>query len=97
MYVHNKSHCLDLAIVHSCNNVSVRNAMSTVQEVAFAFDYSGKKLQAFFDELEADATTKENMGGGERTKLRTLCEARWTSQGTHCIPLRRHIQLWSMR
>ena len=62
MYVHNKSHCLDLAIVHSCNNVSVRNAMSTVQEVAFAFDYSGKKLQAFFDELEADATTKENMG-----------------------------------
>ena len=38
--------------------------MSTVQEVAFAFDYSGKKLQAFFDELEADATTKENMGGG---------------------------------
>jgi hypothetical protein len=64
MYVHNKSHCLDLAIVHSCNNVSVRNAMSTVQEVAFAFDYSGKKLQAFFDELEADATTKENMGGG---------------------------------
>jgi hypothetical protein len=71
--------------------------MSTVQEVAFMFDYSGKKLQAFFDELEADATTKENMGGGERTKLRTLCEARWTSQGTHCIPLRRHIQLWSMR
>jgi hypothetical protein len=50
--------------------------MSTVQEVAFAFDYSGKKLQAFFDELEADATTKENMGGGGlRTKLRTLGSA----------------------
>ena len=29
------------------------------------FDYSGKKLQAFFDELDADATTKENMGGGK--------------------------------
>jgi hypothetical protein len=42
--------------------------MSTVQEVAFAFDYSGKKLQAFFDELEADATTKENMGGGGGVK-----------------------------
>ena len=69
MYVHNKSHCLDLAIVHSCNNVSVRNAMSTVQEVTFAFDYSGKKLQAFFDELDADATTKENMGGGEGEKI----------------------------
>jgi hypothetical protein len=39
--------------------------MSIVQEVAFTFDYSGKKLQAFFDELDADATTKENMGGGK--------------------------------
>ena len=48
--------------------------MSTVQEVVFAFDYSAKKLQVFFDELDADATTKENMGGG-RTKLRTFCEA----------------------
>ena len=77
-------------------NRLVRNVISTVQEVAF--DYSAKKLHAFFDERDADATTKENMGeGGERTKLRTLCEARWTSQGTHCIPLRRHIQLWSMR
>ena len=36
--------------------------MSTVQEVAFAFDYSAMKLQALFDELDADATTKENMG-----------------------------------
>ena len=59
MYVHNKSHCLNLAIVHSCNDVSVRNVMSTVQEVAFAFDYSAKKLHAFFDELNADATIKE--------------------------------------
>ena len=39
----------------------VRNAMSTVQEVAFAFDNSTKKLHAFFDEWEADAVTKENM------------------------------------
>jgi hypothetical protein len=31
----------------------VRNVMSTVQEVAFAFDYSAKKLHAFFDEREA--------------------------------------------
>jgi hypothetical protein len=44
--------------------------MSTVQEVAFAFDYSAKKLHAFFDEQEAGAATKENME--KRTKLRTL-------------------------
>jgi hypothetical protein len=35
----------------------VRNVMSTVQEITFAFDYSAKKLHAFFDERDADATT----------------------------------------
>jgi hypothetical protein len=50
--------------------------ISTVQEVAF--DYSAKKLHAFFDEREAGAATKENME--KRTKLRTLCEMRWTSR-----------------
>ena len=44
MYVHCKSHCLNLAIVHSCKDTSVRNVMSTVQGVAFSFDYSSKKL-----------------------------------------------------
>jgi hypothetical protein len=34
--------------------------------------------QAFFDGLAADAATKENME--KRTKLRTLCETRWTSR-----------------
>jgi hypothetical protein len=78
LYVHCKSHCLNSAIVHSCNDKSVRNVMTTVQEVAFSFDYSAKKLQAFFDELESDAATKEKME--KRTKLRTLCETRWTSR-----------------
>ncbi|CAG2216191.1 unnamed protein product [Mytilus edulis] len=78
MYVHCKSHCLNLAIVHSCKDTSFRNVMSTVQEVAFSFDYSSKKLQAFYQELDSDATTKENMD--KRTKLRTLCETRWTSR-----------------
>ena len=69
-YVHCKSHCLNLAIVHSCNYNSVRNVMTTVQEIGFAFDYSAKRLQAFFDELAADAATKENME--KRTKLRNI-------------------------
>jgi hypothetical protein len=43
-------------------------------EVAFAFDYSAKKLQALFYVLDADASTKENLE--KRTKLRILCETR---------------------
>ena len=77
-YIHCKSHCLNLAIVHSCKDNSVRNVMTTVQEIGFAFDYSAKRLQALFDELAADAATKENME--KRTKLTTLCEKRWTSR-----------------
>ena len=50
----------------------VRNVISTVQEVAF--DYSAKKLHAFFDERDADATTKENIE--KRIELRTLCKMR---------------------
>jgi hypothetical protein len=56
----------------------VRNFMSTVQEVVFAFDSSAKKLHAFFDEWEADAVTKVNME--KKTTLRTLCEMRWKSR-----------------
>ena len=77
-YVHCKSHCLNLAIVHSCKDASVRTIMSTVQDIAFSFDYSAKKMDAFSNELDADILTKEELDG--RRKLRTLCETRWTSR-----------------
>lgn len=38
-YVHCKAHSLSLALIHSSNDVCVRNMMSTVQEIAFSFDY----------------------------------------------------------
>lgn len=60
LYVHCKSHCLNLAIVHSCSDKSIRNDITTVQEVVFLLDYSAKKLQTYVDELESDAATKKN-------------------------------------
>ncbi|CAC5367314.1 unnamed protein product [Mytilus coruscus] len=77
-YVHCKSHCLNLAIVHSSKDAKVRTIMSTVQDIAFSFDYSAKKMEAFYNELDADILTKEELDG--RRKLRTLCETRWTSR-----------------
>ncbi|CAG2257347.1 unnamed protein product [Mytilus edulis] len=77
-YVHCKSHCLNLAIVHSCKDASVRTIMSTVQDIAFSFDYSAKKMDAFYNEVDADILTKEELDG--KRKLRTLCETRWTSR-----------------
>ncbi|XP_045204590.2 52 kDa repressor of the inhibitor of the protein kinase-like [Mercenaria mercenaria] len=77
-YVHCKSHCLNLALVHSSKLQCVRTMMKTVQDIAFAFQYSAKRLQAFADELANDANTREQLDG--RHKLKTLCETRWMSR-----------------
>jgi len=77
-YVHCKAHSLNLALIHSCKESCVRTVMATVQEVAFAFDYSAKRLAAFDDELAADNDTQDKLE--RRSKLRTLCETRWSSR-----------------
>ncbi|XP_033746866.1 zinc finger MYM-type protein 1-like [Pecten maximus] len=78
VYVHCKEHCLNLAIVHSCKEQCVRTIMGTVQDITFALDYSSKRLLAFCEELSGDENVQEQMD--QRTKLRTLCETRWTSR-----------------
>ena len=47
VYVHCKSHCLNLAIGDSCKDASVWTLMGTIQDTAFAFDYSAKKFTGF--------------------------------------------------
>ncbi|XP_076076084.1 52 kDa repressor of the inhibitor of the protein kinase-like [Mytilus galloprovincialis] len=78
-YVHCKAHNLNLAIVHACKEPLVRNLMDTVQAIAFAFDYSAKRLTSFKENLgTAPNVVKEEMG--RRQKLKTLCETRWASR-----------------
>ncbi|VDI83267.1 Hypothetical predicted protein [Mytilus galloprovincialis] len=78
-YVHCKPHNLNLAIVHACKEPLVRNLMDTVQAIAFAFDYSAKRLTSFKENLgTAPNVVKEEMG--RRQKLKTLCETRWASR-----------------
>ena len=65
--------------------------MPTVQDVAFAFDYSSKKLQAFYEEVDADAATKDM---DTRTKLHTLCETRSDKLMEHqCAILERKVRV----
>lgn len=52
--------------------------MDTVQTIAFAFDYSAKRLLSFKENLEANDQVKETME--RRQKLKTLCETRWASR-----------------
>ena len=77
-YVHCKAHSLNLAIGHACKEPLVRNMLGTLQQIAFAFDYSAKRLLAFQDCRSQDAAVREEME--RRTKLRTLCEMRCASR-----------------
>lgn len=78
MYVHCKAHCLNLGVVHACKEPTVRTMMAVVQECGFAFHYSAKRLEAFISELQDDDHVQEAMQ--RKTKLKTLCETRWTSR-----------------
>ncbi|XP_068675681.1 52 kDa repressor of the inhibitor of the protein kinase-like [Montipora foliosa] len=78
VYVHCKAHSLNLAIGHACKEPLVRNMLSTLQTIAFAFDYSAKRLLAFQESLRQDVLVREEME--RRAKLRTLCETRRASR-----------------
>lgn len=77
-YVHCKSHQLNLALVHSSSLPCVRTVMATVQDIAFSFDYSAKRLAKFKSDLSTNENAQQEME--KRTKLRTLCETRWSSR-----------------
>lgn len=77
-YTHCKAHNLNLCIIHACKEPLVRNVMDTIQAIAFAFDYSAKRLLKFNDTLEEDELARNRMDN--RRKLKTLCETRWASR-----------------
>ncbi|XP_052218336.1 zinc finger MYM-type protein 1-like [Dreissena polymorpha] len=78
VYTHCKAHCLNLAIIHASKERYAKNMMDTVQQVAFAFNYSAKRLLLFQETLADDNISKEAMAEG--TKLRSLCETRWSAR-----------------
>jgi len=55
-----------------------RNMMSTVQEVAFCFNYSAKRLLRYQEALTNDVENRAAMT--RRSKLKSLCETRWTAR-----------------
>lgn len=78
LYTHCRAHCLNLAICHASEEPKVRNMMRTVQEIAFCFNYSAKRLLRFQEALGNDAESRLAMQ--KRTKLQSLCETRWAAR-----------------
>ncbi len=75
VYVHCQAHCLNLALVHASKEAIAKNIMSTVQEIAFAFKYSAKRMLALRESLDANQDVLR-----ERKKLVELCETRWAAR-----------------
>ncbi|RMX36481.1 hypothetical protein pdam_00010045 [Pocillopora damicornis] len=73
-----EAHSLNLAIGRACGEPLIRNMLTTVKTIAFAFDYSAKRLLAFQESLDQNVQVREEMD--RRAKLRTLCETRWANR-----------------
>ncbi len=56
----------------------IRTMMETVQQIAFSFNYSAKRLHALQAQLDLDGDARAAMNN--RTQLQSLCETRWTSR-----------------
>lgn len=94
-FTHCSSHCLNLVIVASCNDVrEISNFMTTSQQVTLFFSYSAKrkdilkeKMGAASDaeKLLADCTLEEHeeenlSAASNRECLPTLSDTRWLSR-----------------
>lgn len=87
-YVHCKAHVLNLAIVHSCADQSVRTMMATVQEIAFSFHYSAKKLTKVHDELAENANARNEWENKAQDAMRNqmVQSCRLPSHLHVCLP-----------
>ena len=65
-------------MIHASEEPLARNMMTTVQEVAFSFNYSAKRLLRYQETLTNDAESRAAME--HRTKLQSLCETRWAAR-----------------
>ena len=72
VYVHCKAHSLNLAIGHACKEPLVRNMLSTLQTIAFAFNYSARRLLAFQESLRQDVLVREEMERLRTNKAKNL-------------------------
>lgn len=52
VYTHCRSHCLNLAIVHSCDQPLIRNMLGTFNEVSNFFKYSPKRNKLLIAVIE---------------------------------------------
>ena len=71
VYTHCRAHCLNLTIVHSCDQPLIRNMLGTFNEVCNFFKYSPKFLLAVIEKETPKAS---------KTTILSLCRPRWVER-----------------
>ena len=71
LYTHCTSHCLNLAVVHSFEEVSVRNMIGVVKQLSIFF-FARPKHQKKLQEAVQNTQPESNV-----LKLKDLCRTRW--------------------
>ncbi|XP_044170439.1 zinc finger MYM-type protein 1-like [Acropora millepora] len=74
VYTHCRAHCLNLTIVHSCDQPLIRNMLGTFNEVCNFFKYSPKRNKFLLVVIEKE--TPE----ASKTTLLSLCRTRWVER-----------------
>ena len=69
-YVHCKAHNLNLALVHACEVVKIRNMYDTVGQIFTFITGSPKRLQIYLD----------NAKGSNCPRVKRLCPTRWSQR-----------------
>lgn len=74
VYTHCRAHCLNLAIVHSCDQPLIRNMLGTLKETCSFFKYSPKRNNLLLCVIEKDSLD------AKKTTLKNICKTRWVER-----------------
>ena len=74
VYTHCRAHCLNLAIVHSCDQPVIRNMLGTLKETCNVFKYSPKRNNLLWCVIGKDSPD------AKKTTLKKMCKTRWVER-----------------
>jgi len=80
LYVHCCNHVLNLVLSKSCTVPSIRNALSTVQEVVTFFRASAKRRKMLKNIIQDEEFSKKRNVPSKSTCLKKFCETRWVER-----------------
>lgn len=74
LYFHCAAHCLNLAIVKSCNLQAIKNMMCVMRDLAFFFNASPKRQR------KLETVVSDAFPGTKKAKMVSLCKTRWVER-----------------